>query len=121
MKRRCVARSPHEKRSGMAIVDDTQLRNTIREQIIHTQLSEEDRETVVGELLENVLSAVNLAILERMSEDERATLLEKCDAGNDDAVLAYIKESVGELDPIITEALNTVISGFKTKLYGDRR
>jgi len=105
----------------MAIVDDTQLRNIIREQIIHAQLSEEDRETVVGELLENVLSAVNLAILERMSEDERATLLEKCDAGNDDAVLAYIKKSVGELDPIITKALNTVISGFKTKLYGDRR
>ncbi len=106
----------------MAVVDDTALRKEIRDAICNGEflahLSEQEKETIVTTLLENALSAVNLAILERMSEDERKELLRRCDFDSDDTVLTYIKETVGDLKPIVAIAVGSVISAFKLRLYG---
>jgi len=106
----------------MAVVDDTALRNEIRDAISHGEflahLSEEERESIVATLLENTLSTINLTILEKMNGEQREELLRRCDVGDDDAVLSYIKESVGDLTPITNTAVGSVISAFKLRLYG---
>ncbi len=105
----------------MAVVDDTALRNEIRDAISHGEflahLSEDERESIIGTLLENTLSAINLAILERMSEQEREELLRRCDSSDDDAVLSYVEKIVGDLNPIARSAVESVISAFKLRLY----
>jgi len=102
----------------MALVDNARIRDDLVARLPLPEFTDADREEIIARLVEHVLSKVNLIILEHMSEDARHELLNCCDRGDDAAVIAYIEQTVGSLDPIIKEATSAVVSQFKIKLYG---
>lgn len=102
----------------MALVDDTRIRDDLAALLPLAEFTDPDKEEIISRLVENVLSKINLNILERMSEGARQELLACCDKGDDAAVIAYIEQTVGSLEPIIKEATAAVVSQFKVKLYG---
>lgn len=101
----------------MTLVDDKEIRTVIDSRLPLSHLSEQEKEEIVKRLSENVLTKINLTILEKMSEEERAELLRICEIHDDDKALDFIESKVNNMNNIVKEATDKIISDFKMMLY----
>lgn len=101
----------------MALVDDKEIKTVLDSRLRLAHLKGDEKEEIIKRLSENILTKINLAILEKMSEKERAELLRICDGQDDNKVLDFIESKVDNISGIVKEATDKVISDFKMMLY----
>lgn len=78
------------------------------------ELSTEQQGEVIAGLQNNILSAVNLAILERLTEAEREELLKLADGASEVEMDKFLRSKITDLDDLMKRTALATVEEFKS-------
>lgn len=78
------------------------------------ELSTNEQGEIIYGLQSNILSAINLEILERLSEDDREQLMQLVEVGGEPEAEKFIRSKLPDLDEVMKQVAIDTVEEFKT-------
>jgi len=97
----------------MAVINEEELKKEIAEKLDLSGYSSEEQEKIISMLLENVSAKLNIAILDRLSEEERAELEKFSDAGKNEEAMNFLSLKISDLQEVIDGTAAKIVEEFK--------
>ena len=77
------------------------------------ELNTEQQGEIISRLQNNILSAINLAVLERLSKVERQELLKLADSVGEEQVNQFLRSKIADLDSLMKKIAVETVEEFK--------
>jgi len=95
----------------MAISNDEKIKQKIAESLDLLSFTKDQQDKIIQGLMNNVSSAVNISVLDQLSQEEKNEL-EKL-SGNEEATSDYLKNKIKDLPLLIEEVTKETIDNFR--------
>jgi len=97
----------------MSIISDQEIKEQIAKDLDLSAFEKEEQERIISGLMENISLAINIAVLDELSDEDKLELEVICKSPRENAVLEYLNSKIDNLSFIIQNVIGEKIDQFR--------